>query len=208
MSYRRLAEGLKRVSERVLAHEQHLQGTRLAAAAEKLEAALQKFSALLEDGLRGVDPAALALRDRLERDEARRRLDPKTLKLLAKKATGKALTLKATDAPHEQRQRFLEAAVKLGRVEEAAAALGAFLAQAARPAPDPADRERVLAELWRLGALGEAELEVEKTRLLENPELLRAMAGYAYVKVTARSSPKSILAALLKFARRVQENTA
>lgn len=207
MSYRRLAEGLKRVSERVLAHEEHLQGTRLAAAAEKLEAALQKFSALLEDGLRGLDPAALALRDRLESDEARR-LDAKTLKLLARKATGKALTLKATDAPHEQRRRFLEAAVKLGRVDEAAAALGAFLAQAARPAPDPADRERVLAELWRLGALGEAELEVEKARLLENPELLRAMAGYAYVKVTARSAPRSILAAVLKFGRRVQENTA
>jgi hypothetical protein len=199
---------MKRVSERVLAHEAHLQGTKLATAAEKLEAALLKFSAVLEDGLRGFDPAAVELRDRLETEAARRLLDARTLKLLAKKATGKALTLKAADAPHEQRQRFLEAAVKLGRVDEAAAALAALLAGASRPAPDPGDREKVLAELWRLGALGEGDLEMEQARLLENEALLRAMAGYAYVKVTPRSAPKSIFSSLVKFARRVQENTA
>lgn len=208
MSYRRLAEGLKQVSERVLAHEADLQGTKLAAAAEKLEAALLKFRALLDDGLRGFDPAAVALRDRIESEAARRLLDPKTLRLLAKKATGKALTLKATDAPREQRQRFIEAAVKLGRVEAATAALQALLAGAARPAPDPADRDQVLAELWRLGTLDEAELEVEKARLLDNAALLKAMAGYAYVKVTARTAPKTMFASLVKFARRVQANTA
>ena len=89
-----------------------------------------------------------------------------------------------------------------------AVALAALLAGASRPAPDPGDREKVLAELWRLGALGEGDLEIEKVRLLENEALLRAMAGYAYVKVTPRSAPKSIFTSLLKFARRVQENTA
>jgi hypothetical protein len=208
VSYRRLAEELKDAAAAVLAHEEHLEGSKLAAAAEKLEGTLRKFSALLKDQLRGFDPAAVALRDLLESQVARQLLDAKTLKLLAKKATGRALTLRATDAPQDQRKRFLEAAVKLGKVEEGAAAVGALLAGASRPAPDPGDREKVLAELWRLGTLGEADLEIEKARLVDNPTLLRAMAGFAYVKVTAKSAPKTIFSNLVKFARRVQENTA
>jgi hypothetical protein len=208
VSYRRLAEELKEAAAAVLTHADQLEGTKLAAAAEKLEGTLSKFTTLLRDQLRGFDPAAVALRDLLESEVARQLLDSKTLKLLAKKATGKALTLKATDAPQDQRKRFLEAVVKLGKVDEAATAVGALLAGASRPAPDPGDREKVLAELWRLGTLGEADLEVEKARLIENPTLLRAMAGFAYVKVTAKSAPKTIFSNLVKFARRVQENTA
>jgi hypothetical protein len=34
------------------------------------------------------------------------------------------------------------------------------------------------------------------------------MAGFAYVKLTAKSAPKTIFSNLVKFARRVQENTA
>lgn len=208
MSYKRLAEDLRQTAAAVLSHEDHLEGPKLAAAAEKLEGTLRKFSELLRDQLRGFDPAAVALRALLESEPARHTLDAKALKLLAKKVTGKALTLKATDASQDQRKRFLDAAVKAGRAEEAATALGALLAGAARPAPDPGDREKVLAELWRLGTLGEAELEIEKARLLENPVLLRAMAGFAYVKLTAKSAPKTIFSNLVKFARRVQENTA
>jgi len=208
VSYRRLAESLGEASRTILAHEDDLQGPKLASAAEKVEAALARFSALLQNELRGFDPAVVALRDRLETEEARRVLDAKALKLLARKATGKALTLKATDTPEDQRRRFLEAAVKHGRVGEADAALAGLLANLSRPSPAVDDRDKVLAELWRLGTLADADLEVEKGRLLDNPDLLRAMAGFAYVKVTARSSPKTIFANLIKFARRVQENTA
>lgn len=208
MSYRELADKLKRAAETLVRHEADLGGSKLASAAEKLEAALSKFVVILEDGLRGSDPSAVALRDLLETAVARRVLDSKTLKLLAKKASGKALTLKAIDTAGDQRRRFLEAMVKLGRVDEATVGLKALLAGASRPAPDPGDRDKVLEELWRLGTLGEPDLEVEKARLIENPALLRAMAGYAFVKVTAKSAPKTIFANLVKFARRVQENTA
>lgn len=208
MSYKALVDQLRHVAETVSRHEASLKGTKLASAAEKLEATLSKFAALLQDSLRGVDPAAIALRDLLETDPARRILDLKALKVLAKGASGKALTLRAGESAEDQRRRFLEAVVKLGKVGEATVALKGLLASAARPAPDPGDREKVLAELWRLGKLGEADLEVEKARLLGNPNLLRAMAGYAYVKVTARSAPKTIITNLVKFARRVQENTA
>jgi len=208
VSYRELAYQLRRTAETVTRHEASLQGPKLASAAEKLEGTLSKFAAVLQDSLRGVDPAAIALRDLLETEPARRILDAKTLKVLAKGASGKALTLKASDSAADQRRRFLEAVVKLGKVDEATVALKGLLAGASRPAPDPGDREKVLAELWRLGTLEEADLEVEKARLLGNPSLLRAMAGYAYVKVTAKSAPKTIVANLLKFARRVQENTA
>lgn len=208
MSYRSLAEQLQRTAETMARNEAALQGAKLATAAEKLESALSKFTVALRDVLRGVDPAAVALRDLLETEGARRILDAKTLKLLAKKASGKALTLKAADSPSDQRRRFLDAMVKLGRVDEATAGFKGLLAGASRPAPDPGDREKVLAELWRLGTLSEADLEIEKARLFENETLLRAMAGYAYVKVTAKSAPKTIFANLVKFARRVQENTA
>lgn len=208
MSYRKLADELKRTAETLLRHEAELGGGKLAAAAEKVETALSKFTEILQEGLRGFDPSAVALRDLLETDGARRALNSKTLKLLAKKASGKALTLKATETPSDQRRRFHEAMVKLRRVDEAAVGLKALLAGASRPAPDPEDRDKVLAELWRLGTLGEPDLEVEKARLIENPTLLRAMAGYAFVKFTAKSAPKTIFANLVKFARRVQENTA
>jgi hypothetical protein len=208
VSYGDLAVRLKQAAETVGRHEASLQGVKLASAAEKLDAALSRFMALVQDSLRGIDPAAIALRDLLASEEARRLLDAKSLKLLAKQASGKPLTLKATDAADDHRRRFLEAMVKLGRVEDGTAKLRALLADASRPAPDPADREKVLADLWRLGTLGETELEVEKARLIANVPLLRAMAGYAYVKVTARSAPKTIFANLVKFARRVAENTA
>jgi len=208
VSYRELADQLRRCAETVTRHEASLQGAKLAGAAEKLEAALSKFVGVLQDCLRGVDPAAIALRDLLETESARRILDAKTLKILAKVASGKTLSLKAGDSGADQRRRFLESVVKLGRVDEATNALKGLLAGASRPVPDPSDRDKVLAELWRLGTLGEADLEVEKARLLGNAQLLRAMAGYAYVKVTARSAPKTIFTNLVKFARRVQENTA
>jgi hypothetical protein len=208
VSYRRLVERLTSVAGTIVAHEGHLEGVKLAAAAEKLEAAASRFSALLHDQLRGFDPAAVALRDLLETEAARQLLDAKTLKLLGKRVTGKALTLKASDTPADHRKRFLEAALKLGKLDGAATAVGALLVEASRPAPDPGDREKVLAELWRLGKLADADLEIERARLMQNPALLRAMAGYAYVKVTPKSAPKTIFANLVKFARRVQENTA
>jgi hypothetical protein len=208
VSYRSLAERLQQIAETVGRNEPALKGPKLAAAAERLEGSLVTFAAALQEALRGVDPAAVALRDLLETDGTRRILDAKTLKLLAKKASGKALTLGAADSSSDQRRRFFDAMVKLGRVDEATTGLKGLLATAARPAPDPGDREKVLAELWRLGTLTEADLEVEKARLFANESLLRAMAGYAYVKVTAKSAPKTVFANLVKFARRVQENTA
>jgi hypothetical protein len=208
VSYARLAHELQATAQQVAAHERQLEGVPLARAAERLEAALRQFRSALDDALRGFAPAVVALRDLLESEGARSRLDAKTLKLLAKKASAKALTLKAADTPADQRKRFLDQAVKLGRAEEAALALRAFLAGAARPSPALDDRDKVLAELWRLGALSEADFEIEQPALLEKPDLLRAMAGYAHVKTTTRTSPKTMLTNLVKFARRVQENTS
>jgi hypothetical protein len=208
VSYTRLAELLTRAGQAIATNEDALQGTKLAAAAEKLEPAVNKFMALLGEALRGVDPSVVALRDLLETEPVQRVLDVKTVKILAKKLSGKALTLKATDTASDRRRRFLDAMVKHGRTEEACVGLRAALSGLARPAPDPENRDAVLAELWRLGTLSDTELEMETTRYVENPSLLRAMAGYAYVKVTAKSAPKTIFANLLKFARRVQENTA
>lgn len=208
MSYARLAHELQAVARQVAEHEGKLEGVRLARAAERLEAALGQFRTVVDEALRGFAPAVVGLRDLLESEGARSRLDAKTLKLLAKKATAKALTLKTTESPADHRKRFLDLAVKHGRAEEATLALRTFLAGAARSAPPLGDRDQVLAELWRLGALSEADFEIEKPALLEKPELLRAMAGYAHVKTTARTSPKTMLTNLVKFARRVQENTS
>lgn len=208
MSYQSLADQLRRTADTLAAHAARLQGTKLADAAGKVAAALKKLDAALQDALKGSDPAVFALRDLLETRDARSALDTPALKALAKRASGKALTLKATDTPEDRRRRFLDAMVKLERVHDATVALRALLEAASRPAPDPSDRERVLEEVWRLAKLGETELEVEKERLLANPQLLRAMALHTYVKVTAKSSPKTVFANLLKFARRVQENTA
>ncbi len=208
MSYARLEQELRRVADALREHEPRLEGAKLAAAAARLDAALLKFSGLLDDLLRACDPAVDALRRLLADDEARRLLDAKALKAIFKQATGKALTLKAGEGREADERRFVEGAVKQGRVAQALSELRARLDEAARPAPDARDREAVLKELWALGRLDEAALELRKPRLLADVELLHAMAGHAYVKFTPRTSPKTLLANLVKFARRVNENTA
>jgi hypothetical protein len=208
VSYRALADDLQRVAAAIRGHEGALQGTQLASAAERLHTALRKFDALLKADLRGVDPAAGVLRDLLETPAARDALDGKLLRLLGKKHTGRTLSLKKDDTPGDRRQRFYDTMVKAGRAAEAAVAIRAYLERATLPAPPPGDRERVLEELWRLANLDEFALAVAQQRLLEDEKLLRAMAGYAFIKISPRSRPKSIFAALLKFSRRVKENTA
>jgi hypothetical protein len=208
MSYRTLSDQLQSTAERLRAHADSLTGPRLATGAEKLSTALTRFDALLRDALRGEDPEAIALRDLLETEAVRERLDGKTAKLVFKKAAGKSFPARKDEAAQDLRKRLLEAAVKLERAGEVAVALRAHLESATRPLPPPEDRERVLAELWRLAALGEPDLAVERERLLGHPTLLRTMAGYAFIKVGAKSSDKSVFNALVKFARRVRENTA
>ncbi len=208
MSYQNLADDLTRIAERLRAHDADLQGVKLATAAERLRGSLGRFEGTLETVLRGVDPEAIALKSLLDSPDSRKRLDARSLRLLGKKATGKAVTLKRTDAPREQRRRLLEAAVKHGKVREVTQVVRAFLLDARRPAPDLGNRDAVLEVLWRLGRLSETDLEIEKLRLLENEALLRSMAGFAYVKTTPRSTPRAILSKLVKFSQRVRENVS
>lgn len=208
MSYQNLADDLTRTAERLRAHDADLQGVKLAKAAERLRGSVKRFGATLEALLRGVDPAAIALKSLLDSPDARKRLDARSLRLLSKKATGKPVTLKRTDAPRDQRRRLLEAAVKHGKVREVTQAVRAFLLDARRPAPDLENREAVLEVLWSLGKLSGTDLEIEKLRLIENEALLRSMAGFAYVKTTPRSTPRAILTRLVKFSQRVRENVS
>jgi hypothetical protein len=208
VSYQNMADALTRIAERLRAHDTDLQGVKLAKAAERLRGSLGRFEGTLETELRGVDPEAIALKSLLDSPDARKRLDARSLRLLGKKATGKAVTLKRTDAPREQRRRLLESAIKLGKVREVTQTVRAFLLDARRPAPDLENRDAVLEALWRLGKLSETDLEIEKLRLLENEALLRSMAGFAYVKTTPRSTPRAILTKLVKFSQRVRENVS
>jgi hypothetical protein len=100
------------------------------------------------------------------------------------------------------------AAVKAACAGSALTAARTYVAGRLRPSADPADRHAVLQELWRLGGLSGDALEVEKARLLEDHDLLFAMASYAHIRTTAKSSPKTVLTKLLQFARRVEENTS
>jgi hypothetical protein len=208
MSYRTLAENLQSTADNLFVHETSLNGPKLAASAEKLANALSKFDSLVRDVLRGEDPEAIALRDLLETEAVRERLDGKTAKLLLKKAAGKSLSLKKDDTPQDLRRRFLEAAIKAELAGQTLIAVRAHIERMTRPLPPPGDRDQVLAELWRLAGLDETDLAVERERLFADPALLQAMAGYAFIKLTAKSTDKSIFNALVKFARRVRENTA
>jgi hypothetical protein len=208
VSYLNLADALTRIAERLRAHDADLQGVKLAQAAERLRGSLGRFEATLEPVLRGVDPEAIALKSLLDSPDARRRLETRSLRLLGKKATGKAVNLKRTDTPRDQRRRLLEAAIKHGKVREVTQAVRAFLLDARRPAPDLGNRDAVLEVLWSLGRLSATDLEIEKLRLLENEALLRSMAGFGYVKTTPRSTPRAILTKLVKFSQRVRENVS
>lgn len=208
MSYRTLADNLQGTAEKLRLHEASLNGPRLAASAEKLTNALARFDTLMRDALRGEDPEAIALRDLLETGAVRERLDGKTAKLLLKKAAGKSLPLKKEDTPQDLRRRFLEVAIKTDRAGQALVVVRAHIESITRPLPPPDDRERVLAELWRLADLDETGLSVERDRLFAHPALLRAMAGYTFIKLTTKTTDKSIFNALVKFSRRVRENTA
>jgi hypothetical protein len=208
VSYDGLAADLERIARRVREHGERLGGARLAAAADRLAVAARRFAGLLDGALRGLDPDAVALRELLESEAGRAALDGKALRLLARKATGKTLTLRATDAPQDSRKRFLDLAVTRDRAGAAAAAVRAFLEAEASPGPDAGDREAVLAEVWALGRLAGPDLELARARLLRNERLLRAMAGYTFVRTTPRSKPATIFAAVVKFARRVNENVS
>lgn len=208
MSYRTLADNLFSTAENLRLHGESLSGPKLAASAEKLANALARFDTLVRDARRGEDPEAIALRDLLETEVVRERLDGKTAKLLLKKAAGKSLPLKKDEAPQDLRRRFLEAALKAELAGKVLVAVRAHIERMTRPLPPPGDREQVLAELWRLASLDETDLAVERERLFADPALLRAMAGYAFIKLTAKTTEKSIFNALVKFARRVRENTA
>ncbi len=208
MSYHALAGELEQVARRVREHAADLTGLKLAAAADRLTVAARRFAGLLDAALRGFDPDAVALRELLESETARAALDGKALRLLAKKAAGKPLGLKATDAPQDARKRFLDLAVAQGRAREAAAAVRAFLEAEGVAGPDAGDRDAVLAEVWKLGTLAGADLELARARLLKNERLLRAMAGYTFVKTTPRSKPATIFTAVVKFAKRVNENVS
>lgn len=208
MSYRMLAENLHGTAESLRLHEASLSGHKLAASAEKLATALAKFDTLVREALRGEDPEAIALRNLLETEAVRERLDGKTAKLLLKKAAGKSLPLKKDDTPQDLRRRFLEAAIKAELVGQTLVTVRVHIERITRPLPPPGDRQQVLAELWRLAGLDETELAVEQERLFADPALLRAMAGYAFIKLTAKTTDKSIFNALVKFSRRVRENTA
>jgi hypothetical protein len=208
VSYETLARELEETVGELRAEAEALQGIPLAKAAERLLPPLRKLREALRAAKRGTDPDTAALREVLESGEARSALDAKTIRALAKRAMGKAVTLKAGDSPEDQRRRLLDAAVKHGSSAEVLTALKAFLANRARPAPEPTDREAVLAELWRLGRLAPEDLDFERQRLADNLPLLQSMASHAYVKMTARSSPRTIVTKLVKFAQRVQENTS
>lgn len=206
MSYPALAEALEKAGRTLRGRSDELEGTALASAAEKLQAALRKFDDALAATLRGFDPDVKALRSYLEAEDVRAALDIKTIKLLAKKGTGRALTVKATDTPEDQRWRLLEAATKQGRAGDVLVAIKAFIADRSRPAPRLDDREGVLAEVRRLGKVSKDDLAIEKESLLGNEKLLRAMADAVYIKTTSRTPPKTILTKLVHFAQRVQEN--
>ncbi len=208
MSYEALANELEQTARELRVEVAALQGIPLAKAAERLLPSLRKLRDALMAAKRGTDPDTAALREALESGEARSALDPKTIRALTKRATGKAVTLKTGDSPEDHRRRLLDAAVKQGSSGEVLTALKALLANRARPAPEPTDREAVLAELWRLGRLAPEDLDFERQRLADNLPLLQSMASHAYVKMTARSSPRTIVTKLVKFAQRVQENTS
>lgn len=206
MSYETLADQLEALARHLRKHADRLDGLPLAKAAEKLRTALAGFQGAADTAIRGADPELRELRDVLEGSRARTALDVKTLKLLAKRATGKALTIKKADTPEDERRRFVEAAVKHGKVHDALATVQGFLADYDRPAPDTSDRDAVLAEVWRVGRLSGTDLDIEKARLLANPTLLHAMAGFTHIKTTARTPAKTILTKVLVFSRQVNEN--
>jgi hypothetical protein len=208
VSYERLAYELEDAARRLRVRPEALSGVPLARAAEKVRASLTAFAKALDVALRGSDPDVVALRDYLETPEARAALDPAGVKALSKQAFGKAVTVKKTDTAEDLRRRLVENAVKAGRAGEVLTLGRAYIAGRLRPAADPADRQAVLQELWRLGGLSPDALEVEKARLLENRDLLFAMASYAHIRTTAKSAPKGVLTKLLQFARRVEENTS
>jgi hypothetical protein len=208
VSYERLAGQLEEIARRLRSRPEALAGLPLARAAEKVQAALAPFVKAVDAALRGADPDVVALRDWLESAEARVVIDAAGVKAVSKGALGKAVTVKKTDTAEDLRRRLLESAVKAGRAGEVLTAARAFVSVRARPAADPSDRQAVLNELWRLGGMSGDGLEVEKLRLLECRELLFAMASYAHIRTTAKSTPKAVLTKVLQFARRVEENTS
>lgn len=208
MSYETLATLLETIAHRLQKQAGHLTGTKLASQAGKLESAAARFNKDLDASLRGFDPEALALRELMESDAGRAALDAGALKQLAKKATGKSVTVKKTDEPQDARARLVDQAIKLGRVPETLAAVTRHLEASAAPEPPLDNRDAMLERVWELGRLDGPDLNLAKSSLLKNEKVLRAMAAFTHIRTTPRSTPASMFTAIVKFARRVNENVS
>jgi hypothetical protein len=144
----------------------------------------------------------------METPEARAVLDTPAIKGISKMVLGRPLTIRKLDTLEDQRRRLLDVAVQRAVSREVLAAVLLWLEEQKKPPMDPDDRKAVLESLWRLGSLPPEALELETMKLLSNRALLLAMAHHAHIKTTARSSPKTVLAKVLRFAQRVEENTS
>lgn len=204
MSFRSLADRLAGVARTLHEHTGPLDSKSLLAEADRFVKALDKFQKLLDGAVAGHSPEAQELARQMQRAFG---TDEKELKAFVKRhAPPRAVSLAAADSTA---QKFTKAATGIaaaGRAE------GALAELSRRDAPSVLDFSRadelsLLQQIRRLGRLEEEDRKLEGEKLLREPEKIRLLAGAAKFKVSARSSPKTLLKKLLETGVRYAENT-
>ena len=204
MSYDNLADSLTRVGAQLKSRGQVLSGVGAAKLADSLGNALAKFEKALEAAIRQDSPDGRRLAELLTRDAAF--WDSAQLGILAKGLGVKLSKAKSVSA-ETLRAKFVEATTDAGLLSEACEQVVLRRKIAEKPAPVCTSEESLRAELRRLGALPEAEIQLE-IECNFTDEQTRALARAAGLKVTAKATKKKLLPDVVHYARRNYEHTA
>lgn len=206
MSYTELADQLKTLGKRLATESKELSGKRVAESAGLLKRALERFARELDSAAAGEDPDLNDFSQLLKNPSLRKHLDLDGLKQVAKDVLGRAFPSRKDETAGEYRKRLVEHISENGSGTKAVKKLREFLAEAASPAPQMKNHDALLAEIYRIGGLEEAEIEAEFTTRLRDERMLRALATAARLRVRENSSIEKIRRDLIRFAKRARRN--
>lgn len=203
MTYHELASYLKALSLKLELHATKLSGPAPAKLAKTLGETALKLNAALDGVASASTPAALRLRSTLEKHG--RHFDVKKLQSLAKK-TGIALKGGASITLAKVQENLLSLASAGGVATQVADQIEMHARVLQSPTPDLSTEEAQRADVRRLGQMGDEEIEIEILAHYTDASF-RHVAKAAGLKVTGKTTRKSLLEEFIHAAQRNYRNT-
>ncbi len=207
MTDQELAQLLITVAQKLETQAENISGKAFAEHAAKLQTAVLKLEKLLESTSLTDSPEAQTLSRDLLEAEGSCLLEVKTLKKITKDILGKTFTPKKTESRYQTFQRLVQITAEAGMTSEMSARVRMVIESTKRPRIEQFDTMALAGELNKLGVKNEDELT---SLLMEyyTDEEVRALGRASSPKVTPKSTKKKLVPDIVRFARRLSENTS